>query len=54
MNRLSFTNGTGEYIKCLKTEIDCFIRQRGTYGKSSNLVYSRPEYIDHLPNESNP
>ena len=23
MNILSFTNGAGEYIKCLKTQIDC-------------------------------
>jgi hypothetical protein len=43
MKILNFTNGTGEYIKCLKMEIDCFIRQRGTVGKSRNLVYSQPE-----------
>jgi hypothetical protein len=33
MNIVNFTNGTVEYIKCLKMEIDCFIRQRVTDGK---------------------
>ena len=45
MNILSFTIGTGEYIKCLKPETDCLIMQ-GKGERSGNLINSLPEQVD--------
>jgi hypothetical protein len=43
LNVVNFTNGTGEYIKCLKMEIDCFIRQMGIDGKARDLDHFSPK-----------
>ena len=45
MNIVNYTNGTGEYIKCLKMETDCFIRQRVTVKKGRILNKSKQLHL---------